>query len=158
MTQISQTTSVDSIVSEGIIIEIDKEGMIHVEIENMDEPIPCYFLETDGALPVLKIGDIVAIVLNSQNRNGYVLGKVSLYRPHKQSPSGKTVLDSRHQNTSVKRNKGKLVIEADQEIELKCGKSSFSMDRDGKIVVRGENVTNRAKQMNKIKGGSVQVN
>ena len=49
-------------------------------------------------------------------------------------------------------------IEGNEEIQFSCGKSSLSLKKNGQIVIKGENITNRARRANKIKGGSVQVN
>jgi hypothetical protein len=53
---------------------------------------------------------------------------------------------------------GILRFEAEREISLACGKSSLTMDRDGRIVLRGVEVTSRASRTNKIKGGTVLLN
>lgn len=52
----------------------------------------------------------------------------------------------------------KLLIEAFEEIELRCGESSIVMTRSGKISIRGKYLLNRAEGVNRILGGSVQVN
>lgn len=52
----------------------------------------------------------------------------------------------------------KLVLNAENEIVLRCGKSSLIMKRDGKILIKGVNLINRAKEVNKVKGASVQIN
>lgn len=52
----------------------------------------------------------------------------------------------------------KIQIDARDEIELKCGKSSILMRKDGKIVLKGMELTSRALKTNKIKGGSVSIN
>jgi hypothetical protein len=50
------------------------------------------------------------------------------------------------------------VIEAKQEIVLKCGKASITLTKAGKIVIRGTYVLSRSSGVNRIKGGSVQIN
>lgn len=52
----------------------------------------------------------------------------------------------------------RLVIEADDEIELKCGQGSITIRKDGKIVVKGTNVLSRSSGPNRIKGGSISLN
>ena len=41
---------------------------------------------------------------------------------------------------------------------VRCGESSLTMKRDGKIVVKGRTIVSRASRVNKIKGGSVAIN
>ncbi len=52
----------------------------------------------------------------------------------------------------------RLEFKADNEIVLRCGKSSITLTRAGKIIIRGEYLLNRSTGVNKIKGGSVQIN
>jgi len=52
----------------------------------------------------------------------------------------------------------RVVIEADQEVVLKCGKGSITIRADGRIVVKGTRILSRAEGLNRIKGGSVQIN
>ncbi|MCP3926013.1 MAG: hypothetical protein GY714_25910 [Desulfobacterales bacterium] len=52
----------------------------------------------------------------------------------------------------------KQEIKAEKEILLKCGKASILLRDDGKIVIKGTNIISRAKESNKIRGGSVKIN
>ncbi len=52
----------------------------------------------------------------------------------------------------------KQEITAEKEILLKCGKSSILLRADGKIVIKGKNIISRAKESNKVRGGSVAIN
>lgn len=49
-------------------------------------------------------------------------------------------------------------IEAAKSITLACGKASISALRNGKIVIRGSEVTTRASGASKIKGSTVKIN
>ena len=50
------------------------------------------------------------------------------------------------------------VITAKKEIVLRCGKASITLTRAGKVIIRGTYLLNRSSGVNKIKGGSVQIN
>ena len=52
----------------------------------------------------------------------------------------------------------RLVLSAEQEIQLRCGKSSITLTKAGKIILRGEYLLSRSTGVNRIKGGSVQIN
>ena len=52
----------------------------------------------------------------------------------------------------------RVVLQANQEIVLRCGKASITLTRAGKIVIRGAYILNRSSGVNRIKGGSVQIN
>jgi hypothetical protein len=51
-----------------------------------------------------------------------------------------------------------VTLSAEKEIVLQCGKSSITLTKAGKIIIRGEYLLSRATGVNKIKGGSVQIN
>lgn len=52
----------------------------------------------------------------------------------------------------------KILLKAEREITLQCGKGSITVKKDGKIIIKGTNILSRASQTNKIKGGSVELN
>ncbi len=52
----------------------------------------------------------------------------------------------------------KVRFDAKQEIQLVCGKSSILLRADGKVVIKGKNILNRAQESNKIKGARVGIN
>lgn len=52
----------------------------------------------------------------------------------------------------------KIILDAKQEIILRCGKSSVILRKDGKVTVKGIKITSRASRTNKIKGASVNIN
>lgn len=52
----------------------------------------------------------------------------------------------------------KIVFEAKEEIVLKCGESSITLTKAGKVLIRGKYLLNRSTGVNRIMGGSVQVN
>lgn len=52
----------------------------------------------------------------------------------------------------------KINLQAQNEVVLKCGKSSLSLSRNGKVTIKGTNITTRSSGANKIKGANVQVN
>lgn len=53
---------------------------------------------------------------------------------------------------------GKLTLEGKDEIVLKCGDSSITLTKSGKVLIRGKYLLNRSSGVNRIMGGSVQVN
>lgn len=54
---------------------------------------------------------------------------------------------------------GELVrITAEERIELRCGKAVILMEKDGRIIIRGTNVTSHASAANRIRGGSIDLN
>ena len=51
-----------------------------------------------------------------------------------------------------------IVLTGGKEIVLRCGEASITLRKDGRVVVRGAYVETRSSGVNRIKGGSVQIN
>jgi hypothetical protein len=62
------------------------------------------------------------------------------------------------QPLDVKLNGQQLTFTAEQELVLRCGKSSITLTRAGKVLIRGAYLLSRSSGVNRIKGGSVQIN
>ena len=41
---------------------------------------------------------------------------------------------------------------------LRCGKASITLTREGKVLIKGAYLSSRSSGVNRIKGGSVQIN
>ncbi len=52
----------------------------------------------------------------------------------------------------------RTVIKAEDEIEFRCGQSSIILTKAGKVIIRGAYLLSRSSGVNRIKGGSVQIN
>lgn len=52
----------------------------------------------------------------------------------------------------------RVVLEGKEEIVLKCGEASITLTKAGKILIRGKYLLSRSSGVNRILGGSVQVN
>lgn len=52
----------------------------------------------------------------------------------------------------------RVEIEGAEEVVLRCGKASLTLRRDGKVELRGVNVVSQAQQVQRIRGGKVQIN
>ncbi len=52
----------------------------------------------------------------------------------------------------------RISLSAEEQIELRCGESSIVLTRAGKILIKGAYVLTRSTGVNRILGGSVQIN
>jgi hypothetical protein len=59
---------------------------------------------------------------------------------------------------AVKVDEDVLTLSAKKEIVLRCGKASITLTSAGKLLIHGEYVVSRSSGVNKIRGGSVQIN
>jgi hypothetical protein len=53
---------------------------------------------------------------------------------------------------------GRVLLDADTELVLRCGKSHLTLRQDGRVELHGETIVTRAAGANKVQGGSVQLN
>jgi len=51
-----------------------------------------------------------------------------------------------------------ITFEAKDKMVFKCGQSSITLTKEGKVLIRGKYLLNRSSGVNRIMGGSVQVN
>jgi len=59
---------------------------------------------------------------------------------------------------TVKVDGEQIVVSAERELVLRCGKASITLTRAGKVLIHGEYVLNASAGLNRIRGGSVQIN
>jgi hypothetical protein len=52
----------------------------------------------------------------------------------------------------------RIVIEAGEELELRCGEAAIVLTADGRILQRGTYISSHASATQRIRGGSVQIN
>jgi hypothetical protein len=52
----------------------------------------------------------------------------------------------------------RLYFTAEKEIVFRCGRASITLTRAGKVILRGTYLLSRSSGVNRIKGGSVQIN
>jgi hypothetical protein len=52
----------------------------------------------------------------------------------------------------------RMILSAREQLVLRCGKASITLTKAGKVLIEGSYVLSRATGVNRIKGGSVQLN
>jgi hypothetical protein len=52
----------------------------------------------------------------------------------------------------------RLIVTAREQLVLRCGKASVTLTKAGKVLIQGTYVSSRSAGVNRIKGGSVQLN
>jgi hypothetical protein len=67
-------------------------------------------------------------------------------------------LDQRPGSVSVDADGQRMVVSARQSLVLRCGRASITLDRDGRVTIEGTHVVSHAEGVNRIRGGSVQLN
>lgn len=52
----------------------------------------------------------------------------------------------------------RMIVSAKEQMVLRCGKASITLTKAGKVLIKGSYVLSRSSGVNRIKGGSVQLN
>lgn len=146
-------------VKSGTISRIDEEGSVWVDFPgNLAGPVRAQLTGT------------MASKLNSVDGSEYPPVMLVFEENDSGRPVIVDVICDKIQETSlpmtVNRNEiddvridGQTVtFDAYKEIVLRCGKSSITLTQAGKVIIRGAYLLNRSSGVNRIKGGSVQIN
>ena len=129
----------------GDLVAIGQSGEPFVKFSGQSSQLPA-LAKTTVALDRGSIGRQVALMFENGNPDRpLVLGVIQ---------TGNEVVQPLH----VRRDDESLVLTADREIVLRCGEASITLTRAGKILIRGNYVLSRSSGVNRIKGGSVQIN
>ena len=67
-------------------------------------------------------------------------------------------LEERPGQVQVEGDGERLLVTAKEQLVLRCGKASITLTKAGKVLIQGEYVSSRSSGVNRIKGGSVQLN
>lgn len=137
----------------GKILALNNSGEIEVQCEADDTILLCYFLRTSAApLPEFHPGDTVLLVSDENGESGYVLGVVQPYLPVREISQDNGHLANGNEPLP------EIKLNASERIELRCGQSSLTMNKEGTVIVKGAKVVSRSSGVNKIKGATVQIN
>jgi hypothetical protein len=58
----------------------------------------------------------------------------------------------------VEANGERMIVSAKEQLVMRCGKASITLTKAGKVLIQGEYVSSRSAGVNRVKGGSIQLN
>jgi Domain of unknown function (DUF6484) len=61
-------------------------------------------------------------------------------------------------SVQVESDGARMVVSAKEQMVLQCGKASITLTKAGKVLIQGSYVSSRSTGVNRVKGGSVQLN
>lgn len=154
---IKQNVRVGSMVSLGQVDRVREDGIVMVRPATGDEdPVACLVLtDVPGLGERLKSGVRVLYAAPADGESGCVIGTVGrLPIGDAEVPASALSADER----VLRHHYREVEIIADSKLVLRCGEGSLTIGPDGTVIVKGARVLSRAKGVNKIKGGAVQIN
>jgi len=102
-------------------------------------------------LPDLKTSQQVVLVFEDADAAKPIIIGVLRDRPYAAVGAGSSTFE-------VEADGERVAIAAREQLVLRCGRSSITLTGAGKILIQGEYVSSRSAGVNRIKGGSVQIN
>lgn len=67
-------------------------------------------------------------------------------------------LSERPRQVEVDADGERLMVSAKEQLVLRCGKACITLTKEGKVLIQGTYISSRSSGVNRIKGGSVQLN
>lgn len=135
----------------GLLLKVETGGVPHVVFPGNPSSVALEARSTQR-LTAEDIGAEVALSFeNGDPGKPIVLGRIL-------RPGPVPVPDLRSPPAVAEVDGTPLEVTAEREIVLRCGKASITLTRAGKIILRGTYISSRSSGVNRIKGGSVQIN
>jgi len=150
----------------GTIVEIKGQGQVFVDYHSNPEKHPLIAVSTLGIVKK-HIGRQVALLFADGNPSRpVIMGLIhsplqEMLESYELSPAQEETVSNPDETRTVDDvtiDGKRIVLEGKEEIVLKCGDASITLTKAGKILIRGKYLLNRSTGVNRIMGGSVQVN
>jgi hypothetical protein len=137
----------------GKVCIVDSSGNIYVEYED-NAQVPTLARSTIEILPEHKNKEVLIVFDRNNPKAPIITGLIQEKENHD------------YENPSLRRNNiinfliddDRVELSAKKEIVLRCGKSSVTLKKDGRIAIKGTQITSRASSLNKIRGAAVRIN
>lgn len=128
----------------GSLVEIDPDGRAKVDFPGNPAGAPIYALTTVTVTARDRGREVALMFVQGDVCQPLLVGMLQ------------NAAQARALHATV--DGSRVVLDAAEEIVLRCGEASITLTRAGKVLIRGAYVLSRSSGVNRIKGGSVQIN
>ncbi len=137
----------------GNLVDLTKQGEPLVIFPSNHSDVPLR-AKTTVVIGRENIGEEVLLLFEAANvSKPIIIGVVQ----SSTMPDEKAQADQRS-SVSVECDGERVTLSAEKEIVLRCGEASINLNRADKILLKGTYVLSRSSGVNRIRGGSVQIN
>ncbi|HEX2956696.1 MAG TPA: DUF6484 domain-containing protein [Chitinispirillaceae bacterium] len=141
----------------GKIIDIDEQSVPMVVFSGNVSDTAVQALSTIPVTLDDKSRDVALAFINGDPNMPVIIG--FMHVPAGIHATEKSLTGKDGSNTVTVEKDGETVtISAEKEIVLKCGESSITLTRVGKVLLNGTYISSRSKGVNRMRGGSVLLN
>ncbi|MFL5349754.1 MAG: DUF6484 domain-containing protein [Hyalangium sp.] len=137
----------------GRIASIDAQGRVLVALHK-GVPCPARLSTTVRRAEILEAavaGTPVLLLLADDGRTPPIL--MGMVRDRLEAPGDMSV-----GALELQVGRERIALTAREELTLRCGEASITLRRDGKVIIKGEEIVSRARRTNKVKGATVRIN
>lgn len=141
----------------GRVAHVAADGGAFVDVPGADEPVAARCAVPESAIPpddTLAGAPVLLLFEDSDPRRPVIVG----FLRDRLRPAGASMRPDVTTADAARAPADRIVIEAAQSLELRCGKASILLAEDGRVVVKGTRLTSRATESNKIRGAVVLIN
>lgn len=146
----------------GRISSIDEEGKVFVDFPGNERgPIPARFTESMNISKLRRVseeGRSVLLVFENSDPGLPIIVDLMSSLLDEVAQSVKPIEALIEKPDDVLLDGRRITFSAREEIVLRCGNASITLTKAGKILIKGAYLLNHSSGVNRIKGGSVQIN
>ena len=138
----------------GHVVDVTADGQARVDYDgNTAGPLPARTIFDVATRPAPQT-PVLLVFENADPTRPIILG----YPRESLTPAVTTTTATAVTEQHVALGARSFVVEAGEELVLRCGQGSITLHADGTIAVRGTRLLSRASGTNRIKGAAVRIN
>ena len=140
----------------GVLAGIDEGGLLSVTFGgNATHPVPA---RTTVPLYKKHLGREVLLVFEDGNLSRPIITGVLQLPEEFRSQINSLTFHTGDNPREAQLEADRFVFSAGKELVLRCGKASITLTQEGKVLIKGAYLLNSSSGVNRIRGGSVQIN
>ncbi len=145
----------------GKIANIDENGRVLVSFpDNLRGALPARLTNSANSKIAREsdpVGLEVLIAFESNDSNFPIIIDTMRLPQEEEAQSAEAVINP-EASKDVLVDGERITFDARKEIVLRCGKSSITLAKSGKVIIRGAGILSHSSGVNRIKGGSLEFN